>query len=127
MIATGGNDNKLVLFSLKKMENMMTWGDHRAAVKAIGFNPNHPSIASGGGTADRRIRIFSLQTFEMLNEIDTGSQICNLMYSSISNELVTTHGYSLNQISLWKWKPNGSLKKIDSLMGHKSRVLYLAG
>jgi cell division cycle 20-like protein 1 (cofactor of APC complex) len=49
------------------------------------------------------------------------------MYSSISNELVTTHGYSLNQINLWKWGQNGSLEKIDSLMGHKKRVLYLAG
>jgi cell division cycle 20-like protein 1, cofactor of APC complex len=25
------------------------------------------------------------------------------MFSPISNELVTTHGYSLNQINLWKW------------------------
>lgn len=63
MIATGGNDNKLVLFSLRKMDKMMVWGDHKAAVKAIGFNPHDPSIASGSGTLDRRIRIFSLQTF----------------------------------------------------------------
>ena len=103
MIASGGNDNKMVLFSLKTMNKMAVWNDHNAAVKAIGFNPNDPSIASGGGTADRKIRIFSLQTLEMINSIDTGSQICNLMYSSISNELVTTHGYSLNQINLWKW------------------------
>lgn len=63
----------------------------------------------------------------MINEIDTGSQICNLLYSPVSNELVTTHGYSLNQINLWKCGPNGYLEKIDSMMGHKSRVLYLAG
>lgn len=49
------------------------------------------------------------------------------MYSPVSDELVTTHGYSLNQINLWKWKSDGSLNKIESLMGHKNRVLYLAG
>ena len=63
----------------------------------------------------------------MVNEVDTGSQICNLMYSPVSNELVTTHGYSLNQINLWKWESNGGLRKIESIMGHKNRVLYLSG
>lgn len=63
MIATGGNDNKMLLFSLKRMSCITSWEEHNAAVKAIGFNPNHPSIASGGGTADKKIRIFSLHTF----------------------------------------------------------------
>jgi cell division cycle 20-like protein 1 (cofactor of APC complex) len=63
MVATGGNDNKLHLFSLKRMQTMISWSNHRAAVKAIGFNPNDASIASGGGSADRKIRIFSLNTF----------------------------------------------------------------
>ena len=63
----------------------------------------------------------------MENCVDTGSQICNLMYSPISNELVTTHGYSLNQINLWKWELDGNLSKVDCLMGHRNRVLYLAG
>lgn len=50
-----------------------------------------------------------------------------MRFSPISNELVTTHGYSLNQIILWKWDQNCQLSKVDSLMGHKNRVLYLAG
>lgn len=127
MVATGGNDNRLLLFSLKMMDKMTAWNEHNAAVKAISFNPKHPSIASGGGTADKKIRIFSLQTFGKMSEIDTGSQVCNMRFSPISNELVTTHGYSLNQIILWKWDENCQLTKIDSLMGHKNRVLYLAG
>jgi cell division cycle 20-like protein 1 (cofactor of APC complex) len=84
MIATGGNDNKLSLFSLKKMEMLTEWTQHRAAVKAIAFNPTDPTITSGGGSADRKLRIFSLQTLEMLNEVDTGSQICNMVYSPVS-------------------------------------------
>ena len=127
MIASGGNDNKLYLFSMKTWGKMAVWDDHKAAVKAIGFNPRYPTIASGGGTADRKLRIFNLNNFEMESCVDTGSQICNLMYSPISNELVTTHGYSLNQINLWRWETDGEVNKVDCLMGHKSRVLYLAG
>jgi cell division cycle 20-like protein 1 (cofactor of APC complex) len=88
--------------------------DHKAAVKAIGWCPNNPSIiASGGGTADRHIRFFSTQTLSQNHSIDTGkfrnylgSQICNLVFSKISNEMITTHGYSLNQINLWNTNNN---------------------
>ena len=57
----------------------------KAAVKAIGFNPSDPTIISGGGCADRKLRIFSLNTLQLLNEVDTGSQVCNLTYSSVSD------------------------------------------
>lgn len=67
IVATGGNDNKLVLFSLKKMTKMVSWDQHEAAVKAIGFNPNEPTITSGAGTADRKLRIFSLHSLKMIN------------------------------------------------------------
>lgn len=67
IVATGGNDNKLVLFSLKKMSKLVSWDQHQAAVKAIGFNPNQPTITSGAGTADRKLRVFSLQTLKMIN------------------------------------------------------------
>lgn len=42
-------------------------------------------IASGGGTADRHIRFFSTQTLSEISSIDTGSQVCNLSFSKISN------------------------------------------
>ena len=127
MVATGGNDNKLHLFSLKKMETLAQWSDHRAAVKAVGFNPSDPTIISGGGSADRRLRVFSLHSLQLLNEVDTGSQVCNLLYSPISSQLLTSHGYSLNELTLWRWGANGHLEKEDSVMGHRRRILYLAG
>ncbi|CAK85040.1 unnamed protein product (macronuclear) [Paramecium tetraurelia] len=52
-----------------------------------------------------------------------GSQVCNLMFSKMENEFISTHGYSQNQIILWKC--NG-MKRIATLVGHTSRVLYLA-
>jgi len=55
--------------------------------------------------------------------IDTGSQVCNLMFSKTSNEIVSTHGYSLNQIIVWKYP---SMQKVATLTGHSYRVLYLS-
>ena len=52
-----------------------------------------------------------------------GSQVCNLVWSKNVNELVSTHGYSQNQIVVWKYP---SMNKITTLVGHNTRVLYLA-
>lgn len=93
-------------------------------MKAIAWSPHqHGILASGGGTADRTIRFWNTLTHEQVNCIDTGSQVCNLMFSSTVNELVSTHGYSLNQIILWKYP---SMTKVATLTGHTCRVLYLS-
>jgi cell division cycle 20-like protein 1 (cofactor of APC complex) len=39
------------------------------------------------------------------------------------NEVVSTHGYSLNQIIVWRYP---TMSKLVTLTGHTYRVLYLA-
>eukprot|EP00052_Salpingoeca_macrocollata_P033384 m.8228 g.8228 ORF g.8228 m.8228 type:complete len:113 (+) comp5065_c0_seq2:1103-1441(+) len=50
-------------------------------------------------------------------------KVCNLVWSKTSNELVSTHGYSQNQVIVWKYP---SMSQIATLTGHSMRVLYLA-
>jgi cell division cycle 20-like protein 1 (cofactor of APC complex) len=96
---------------------------HTAAVKAIAWSPHQNNLlVSGGGTADRCIRFWNTSSLSMIDCIDTGSQVCNLVFSKTVNELVSTHGYSLNQIITWKLP---SMTKIATLTGHTYRVLYL--
>ena len=45
------------------------------------------------------------------------------MWSKTVNEIVSTHGYSLNQIIVWKYP---TMQKVATLTGHSLRVLYLA-
>ena len=59
--------------------------------------------------------------FTQVNKIDTGSQVCNL-FSKTVNELVLAHGFSLNQIILWKLL---TMTKLVTLTGNTFRVLYL--
>lgn len=80
-------------------------------------------LVSGGGTADRTIRFRNTLTGTTTRVVEAGSQVCSLMFSKVSQELVSTHGYQLNEINLWKM-PN--MSKVATLTGHSSRVLYLA-
>lgn len=124
-LASGGNDNKLLVWDIKyHRTEAHRFTDHTAAVKAIAWSPHqHGLLASGGGTADRCIRFWNALSGSPLNAIDTGSQVCNLAWSQNCNEIVSTHGYSLNQIALWKYP---TMQKVATLTGHTYRVLYLA-
>lgn len=123
-LASGGNDNKLIVWDKMSDIPLYRFHEHTAAVKAIAWSPHqHGLLASGGGTLDKKIRFWNTQTGQPLQEIDTGSQVCNLAWSKNSNEVVSTHGYSQNEIIIWKYP---SLAQVATLTGHTSRVLYLA-
>lgn len=139
-LASGGNDNQLLIWAasgssaysplrpnahgIRTTGPLLQFAAHDAAVKAIAWSPHARGVlSSGGGTADRRIRFWNTMTNSQLASVDTGSQVCNLAWSKTANELVSTHGYSQNQIVVWKYP---SLTKVVTLMGHSYRVLYLA-
>ena len=58
-----------------------------------------------------------------LSSLSSTVQVCNLAWSKHASELVSTHGYSQNQILVWKYP---SLTQVAKLTGHSYRVLYLA-
>ncbi|RNJ54954.1 substrate-specific activator of APC-dependent proteolysis [Verticillium nonalfalfae] len=123
-LASGGNDNKLMVWDKLSETPLWKFSDHTAAVKALAWSPHQRGLlASGGGTADRRIIFHDTVKGSVINEVDTGSQVCNLAWSKNSNEIVSTHGYSQNQIVVWKYP---SMTQVASLTGHTYRVLYLA-
>eukprot|EP00754_Rhynchopus_humris_P045063 Rhum_TRINITY_DN4587_c0_g1::Rhum_TRINITY_DN4587_c0_g1_i1::g.14920::m.14920/K03363/CDC20; cell division cycle 20, cofactor of APC complex len=124
-LASGGNDNLLHIWdNRQRHEPRLRLTAHTAAVKAIGWSPHQSGLlATGGGTADRTIRFWNTSTGECINTIDTKSQVCSLLWSTNRNEVLTSHGYSENQLSLWKYP---SMKRIANLTGHSSRVLHLA-
>lgn len=144
-LASGGNDNKLLIWSAAGLGcsasnadvaatsrrardgfavPMLTFSEHEAAIKAIAWSPHARGLlASGGGTQDKTIRFWNTLSGNSLACVDTGSQVCNLAWSRNVNEIVSTHGYSQNQIVVWKYP---SLTKVATLTGHSMRVLYLA-
>lgn len=123
-LASGGNDNKLCVWDKLSETPLYRFSNHVAAVKAIAWSPHqHNLLASGGGTADRTIKFWNTSTGSLIKEVDTGSQVCNLAWSKNSDEIVSTHGYSQNQIVVWKYP---KMEQVVSLTGHTYRVLYLS-
>lgn len=127
-LASGGNDNRLLVWDGLNTTPLHRFTEHTAAVKAIAWSPHQQGLlASGGGTADMRIRFWNTITGQLLSDIDTGSQVCNLLWSKTANELISTHGFSggkvQHQIQVWRYP---TMSQIATLTGHTMRVLYLA-
>jgi cell division cycle 20, cofactor of APC complex len=81
---------------------------------------------TGGGTADRSIRLWNASLGTNLSTIDTASQVCAMQWSEPHRELVSSHGFSDNQLCLWKLSPKNNLLKLREFKSHTSRVLHLA-
>eukprot|EP00761_Pharyngomonas_kirbyi_P011189 gb/GECH01011214.1/.p1 GENE.gb/GECH01011214.1/~~gb/GECH01011214.1/.p1 ORF type:complete len:484 (+),score=106.24 gb/GECH01011214.1/:1-1452(+) len=123
-LASGGNDNILNIWDGDEASPRFSLSHHQAAVKALGWCPWQSNLlASGGGTADRMLRFWNTATGACVNSIDTKSQVCSIQWSKNDRELVTSHGFSHNQLSVWKYP---SLVKIADLTGHSARVLHMA-
>jgi len=139
MLATGANDNMLLVWSSAYMRSrssalspdargpppgpLWRFTPHRAAVKALAWSPHSPSLlASGGGSHDRTIRFHNVATGELTGSVDVGAQVTQLAWSPHAPELASTQGFSQNSLVLWRYP---SMTKIVTLGGHQSRVLYM--
>ncbi|XP_050206039.1 cell division cycle 20.1, cofactor of APC complex-like [Mercurialis annua] len=129
-LASGGNDNLVHIWdrSTATSNSATQWlhrlEDHTSAVKALAWCPFQGNLlATGGGGGDRTIKFWNTHTGACLNSVDTGSQVCSLLWNKNDRELLSSHGFTQNQLILWKYP---SMVKMAELTGHTSRVLYMA-
>jgi len=127
-LASGGNDNLLYLWdrSRSSLSSGTQWlhkiEAHTATVKALAWCPFQANLLASGGS-DRCVKFWNTCTGTCLNSVDTGSQVCALLWSKRERELLSSHGPAENQLILWKYP---SMRRMAELSGHTSRVLFLA-
>jgi hypothetical protein len=122
LIATGGNDNLLVVTDIRFDKPIMNLPAHKAAIRGLAWNTKKANfLYTGGGSNDRKLKLWNVNTKSLEKSVYTGSQICEVLYFPEINEVVTAHGFSSNNIGVWT--PTG-LQKIAELSGHSKRVLH---
>ncbi|CCD27077.1 Cdh1p NDAI_0J01850 [Naumovozyma dairenensis CBS 421] len=122
-LASGGNDNMVYVYDGTSSSPVFKITEHKAAVKAMAWSPHkRGTLATGGGTVDRKLKIWNINTSTKTSDIDTGSQVCNMVWSKNTDELVTSHGYSKYNLTLWD---GPTMDPIVILKGHSFRVLHL--
>mmetsp|Transcript_22138 Transcript_22138/g.61917 ORF Transcript_22138/g.61917 Transcript_22138/m.61917 type:complete len:444 (-) Transcript_22138:400-1731(-) len=125
MLASGGNDNSVYIWdNPTATAPLHALTEHCAAVKALKWCPfQRHVLATGGGSADRKVCLWNASSGRLLMSRDAESQVTGIVWGMQEKELLTAHGYSRNQLSLWKYP---SLAKTADLEGHTGRLLGLA-
>lgn len=123
-LATGSNDNCIKIWQdFSPLPSAVLTG-HTSAIKSMAWSPfDRKVLITGGGANDKKIKVWETFTGKCLHEIDSGSQVCSLMFCKDSKEFVTGHGYERNEIILWNFP---ELKEKEVFEAHQDRVLYMA-
>ena len=144
LLSSGGNDNVSYIWDVRKLNNKLlnisnlnyindndcntikpysVNNYHTAAVKAMAWCPwQRHILATGGGTKDKSIKVFNCDSNKIIKNVETGSQVCALLWNKKEREIISSHGFNKNQITIWNYQ---KMRKICELKGHMSRVLYL--
>lgn len=123
-LATGSNDTTVKIWKLRFPTPKVTINAHTSAIKALAWCPwRNGILATGGGSNDRTIKIWDAIDNKLEMTVDVESQVSGLHFESKYKELISTHGFTENNIIVWK---ASNLKRIGELGKHEGRVLCSA-
>ena len=125
-LASGGNENIVHVWDVRRSVPLRSLNEHKAAIRALAWSPhNFGLLVSGGGNSDKTIKFWNVSRCEeeSVETLHTDSQVCNVVFSEHSNELMSAHGFSKNQMMIWNLDRKERVAVIDA---HLSRVLHVA-
>jgi len=123
-LASGGNEGTVLVWVPGSNSPTQRFTEHEAAVKALAWSPHKRGLlATGGGTADKHLRVWNTLNGTCVSSVNTCSQVCDLLWSQSTDEIVTAQGYSANEVHIWR---SQGLSKVATLSSHMARVLHLA-
>ncbi|AGO13142.1 AaceriAFL014Cp [[Ashbya] aceris (nom. inval.)] len=127
-LASGGNDNTVMIWDTRQDEPLWVKRNHSAAVKAITWHPEVVNLlATGGGSLDRHIHFWNTTTGARIGSINTGSQVSSLHWgqsyedSHMNREIVATGGSPDNSISIYNY--DSKVKVAEITQAHESRIV----
>ena len=119
-IASGGNDNSIVLWQTASGRQLRALNGHRGYVKSIAISTDGKLIASGGN--DRSIRIWNVESGRELSVLEghTGS-VTSLAFSQ--NDQILVSGSVDKTVRVWDLSQK---KELKLLQNHNLTVSALA-
>lgn len=128
-LASGGNDNTVMIWDTRVSMPQWVKRNHTAAVKALSWCPYIPNLlATGGGQTDKHINFWNTATGARVGSISTGSQVSSLHWGqsytdnsgNMNREIVATGGSPGNAISVFNY--DTKFKVAEIVNAHESRI-----
>jgi len=89
---------------------------HQAAVKGMAWCPwQNRLLATGGGTNDRTVKFWNMNTGECVDSIDTKSQVSGIFWNTEYQEIITSHGFPNHTLQIWKYPSKNKVNTSNSI------------
>ncbi len=98
-LISGGNDDICNIYDIRK-NKVIKKINHNAAVKGIAINESENYLLTGGGTNDRKIKLFDLKKFSLISEKKTDSQITGIEFIN-DRYCISSFGYNENMMGMY--------------------------
>jgi cell division cycle 20-like protein 1 (cofactor of APC complex) len=134
ILLAGGDDNVMRVYDTRAMAdgNPLYSFAHNAAVRALSFLPGNRDVCvTGGGLADKTIRLYDIKRGKQLCQVEVHAQVSNILALE-ENSFISTHGFGgkpyANSVVQWQYQEGASgagrivPKKVLDVM--PSRVVY---
>ena len=119
-VASGCNDGIVKVVDFRSSLQLHSH-KHNAAVKAITFSPTRNNILlTGGGLNDRQLKMYNVETHELVRNIQSHSQISGLIWKQ--NNIIVSHGNPINTLDFYDDK-QFVLTNHSSI--HTEKILYM--
>ncbi|SCU81294.1 LAFA_0C03906g1_1 [Lachancea sp. 'fantastica'] len=126
-LASGSNDNTVVIWDTRTSLPQHIKRQHTAAVKAMAWSPDTTNLlATGGGQTDKHIHFWNTTTGARTGSINTGSQVSSLHWgqsyssSTMQREIVATGGNPENAVSIYNF--DTKFKVAEIVNAHEARI-----
>lgn len=124
-LASGGNDNLLLLWDVRRFLAVQRMQGHTGAVRALAFDTiASRRLFSGGGRADTTMRLWDTTSGQCLRCAVTGGQVCALLHRPAGQEgILAALGHGSGGLTVWssQLKP---LTRVDDADPH-TRVVHM--
>lgn len=123
ILISGGNDNKGIVYDLRKGKIAFTLR-HNAAIKGVSINNEGTQFATGGGTYDKMIKLWDIKKYSLISQTSTESQVTNLEFIK-GGKIFASFGYIGNNMVLHNLNYNlieqNTINKINLLTDEEDK------
>jgi len=114
-LASGGYDNKIVVWELESGRELFTLHGHTRQVRSLAFSGNGNLLASA--SVDKTARLWNLITGEQIHTFTSNDTVLSVVFTPDDKQLITTGADK--QISFWDLK---TLTRSKILKGHRKAI-----